>query len=652
MAVPHWQPGQATRPRRARLAPVPESATPVWRVPLSLPLPRTVPSWRRGQPPSDGEEPHFVLPKGRVGRGIVSSLRMLLLPLLTTLAVATSLGASPGALLAPPERVETREPFLKPRPVVVMADRLVCSLLGSPKATVGIRGEDGSHTVAVDGLVYWDFGDTLLADGSIIPNGLAWSADHDARDCISLEPKQTAGQAAPLLPSKSGEELTVWPLGMEATAPGQVYFYYASVVPDPERFWRVAGVGLGSFDTETLTARRAMAGALLWPAGMPLPFRTFADQRYVYVFLHAARDPWATDTILARVAKESIEVPSSYEYWAPGRDGQPGGWVSDLWVEEAASWDPALNDIEPIWRQPAGHNGVEVAYNPYLKRWLAVYTSGFMTSVNVRAADRITGPWDSGETVLVDCTAFHPPPQESYVCYTGAQHEVYMRDGGRTIYVSYSNWDSYQVYLHEIRLAAPVRQWTNERGRALYLAGDSQPPEGFRQDGLAFYASDIAVPGVAPIHRWLHIEGGRVRYGATPPYPPDAYQDLGVDFHAPATAADAEATHALHAPVYRWSLGDLERYSPLNLGPAGFARHETAFYAPCPDFDNDGLTDCLESFIGSDAHDADTDGDGPNDGYEHATPGCDPLTYNDDGDGVPTALELLGGTNPCQPVTA
>ena len=68
--------------------------------------------------------------------------------------------------------------------------------------------------------------------------------------------------------------------------------------------------------------------------------------------------------------------------------------------------------------------------------------------------------------------------------------------------------------------------------------------------------------------------------------------------------------------------------SNIDLASAGYDRHEIAFYAACPDRDNDTLTDCFESFLGTDASSADTDGDGLLDAYERDTPGCDPLVYN------------------------
>lgn len=543
--------------------------------------------------------------------------------------------------------------FLRPHPVVVLSDRMVCSLLGEHKMAVGIRGQDTGGTVEVDDVVYWTFGDTLLADRRMIPNVVGWSSDGDASDCISLTPKEEGGRAVPLLARDPGSELTVWPLGMEATAPGQVHVYYDSVVADPVQSWRVAGVGLASFDADTLTAERALGGAFLWGEETGLPatgVRTVADDSYIYLFLVTSSEPQTTDTILARVPKESIESPASYEYWDPGGPGESGNWVGDLWNRRTRSWGPGIADIDPLWGQTGLHNGIEVAYNEFLGRWLAVYTTGFMTSVNVRAADELTGPWDDRETVLVDCSTFHPPPHSGFVCYSGAQHEFYTQDGGRTIYVSYSNGDTYQVYVHEIRLAAPVTQWSDTQGRAVYLPGDAQGPDGFSPDGLTFYASDIPVPGFAPIHRWEHLDSGDIQYGAAPPDPPQDYQDMGVDFYAPVDAAAAEATNALYAPVYRWSRGKAgrySRYSPLNLGPAGYVQQDVAFYAACPDGDGDTLTDCRETFLETDPSSADTDGDGLNDGYERTTQECDPLVYNDDLDGVAGPAEILGGTNPC-----
>ncbi len=71
------------------------------------------------------------------------------------------------------------------------------------------------------------------------------------------------------------------------------------------------------------------------------------------------------------------------------------------------------------------------------------------------------------------------------------------------------------------------------------------------------------------------------------------------------------------------------------------------------DTDGDGLDNCTEDDIGTDATNADTDGDGLDDGFEVGDPNnpndtdgdniIDALDLDDDGDGVPTDVEILEG---------
>lgn len=556
---------------------------------------------------------------------------------LAVLAISWSLGE------AGPRYVD--QLYLADHPVVVASDRLVCSMAGPQQESAGIAGKDGSHSVAVDGVVFWNFGDTKLERGGLIPNSLSWSADTNAADCITLVPKGAQGRAASLLPG-ADTELTVWPLGMEATSQDTVHFFYASIVGDGLDRWEAAGVGLASFDTETLIARRAFGGALPWPAGLPQPKRTVVDGDYVYILLGESEDEgWQSRVLLGRVPISQVEELAAYEYWQPAEGLRRGAWVSGLWNDNTGTWGIDFEQIGSLWLQPGGENGIEVAYNEYLDRWIAIYATGFMTSISLRSSPALTGAWDGPETTLIDCPAFHASAPEEFLCYSGAQQEVYERDGGRTIYASYSNGDDYEVFLHEIRFAAPVYEWQGRQDQSVYVVSEVSPPGDLAPMGTAFYASDIPVPGFVPIHRWIGPDGMDVRYG---PIAPNAgYRDLGVDFYAPADEVAAAEANALYEPVYRWVKGSVSRYSPLNLALDGYVRMEEAFYAACPDGDGDGLTDCDESFAGSSLSRADTDGDGLQDGYEQSMPGCDPLIYNDDRDGKSTTEELLVAENPC-----
>ena len=545
---------------------------------------------------------------------IIPTIRVFVI--VASIAGASLLGFPrlPGS--ATPSVAQQQLPYLEERPFVVLASRPVCSMMGSSKVGAGIIGQDGGNTVAIGGVVYWNFGDTLRITGGQIPNSIGWSADTDASDCITLTPKEANGAAVPLLAVDWPRELTVWPLGMAATATDTVHFFYASVVPDSPVPWKVAGIGIASFDTGTLSGERALGGDLVWRKGVPLPNRIYVDGEYVYVFSNMSRQLWTTDTILSRVPTARFDSPADYEYWEPGSPDEPGRWLTGLWDPQAGYWDPALANVGALWRQPGMHNGVEVAYNHFLGKWVAVYATNFTTSINVRVSDALTGPWDEADSVMVDCRFFHPPNTAGRVvpfpCYTGVQHEVYSRDGDRTMYISYASGETYQVYLHEIRLAVAVTEWIDDQGRTIYLAGSAPAPGGFEPAGVSFYASDIPVPGFQEIRRWQHVETGESRYSASQPEPNGDYRDLGVAFFAPADAGVAEDTNARYSPVFRWTRDGSERYSPMDLDPLGYQQQEIAFFAACPESIGGAAADCPDAFVGPGSFDTskDSDGDG------------------------------------------
>ncbi len=586
----------------------------------------------------------------RIRRGLqelmIPTLRALMITAGIVVASLLVLPRLPGS--ATPTVAQQQPLYLEEQSFVVLANRPVCSLLSSPKVGAGIIGQDGGNSVAVGDVVYWNFGDTLLANGSMIVNSIGWSRDTDASDCITLAPKEADGVAVPLLAPDRPREQTVWPLDMAATTADTVHFFYASIVsaPDLDLGWDVEGVGIASFDTGTLSAERALGGDLIWREGVPLPDRAYVDGEYVYVFSRIPREPATMDVILSRVPLALFDTPASYEYWEPGGPDEAGRWLTGLWDGQTGYWDPAVANIGALWSQPGWHNGVDVTYNQSLEKWVAVYATNFATSINVRVSDALTGPWEKADSVLFDCAYFHQPPAPGatnpFACYTAVQHDMYSRDGDRTLYISYSSGTEYQVYLHEIRLAVAVREWVDDRGAPIYVADSAQAPSGFTPAGVSFYASDIPAPGFQEIRRWQHVETGESRYDAAKPEPNGDYQDLGVSFFAPTALGVAEATNARYSPVFRWTLAGSERYSPLDLGPLGFEQQEIAFYAACPEGISGTATDCPDAFLGAGSFDdgTDSDGDGCTDFAELgsnpvAGGGRDPTNYWDFYD-VPT----------------
>src|SRR6185295_10533041 len=102
--------------------------------------------------------------------------------------------------------------------------------------------------------------------------------------------------------------------------------------------------------------------------------------------------------------------------------------------------------------------------------------------------------------------------------------------GGETIYVTVSNEVDYRVFLHAIKLAAPVRQYVDAAGQRVYVPDGAAVPAGLSAaEGVAFFAGASADPALTPIKQW--IAAGELVYASTQPAP--SFVDGGTAFYAP-----------------------------------------------------------------------------------------------------------------------
>lgn len=331
---------------------------------------------------------------------------------------------------------------------LVGSQRKVCSLLGANQTAVGIGGQDAGTSVGIGSESFWTFGDTLnTSKGLFLPNNIAKTSDLDAADCVTLNSKASGGVAQALLNKVAGE-IAVWPDGMVNVASGTGHFFFMSVracsAPEPCAFgslgaWKVKGIGLAKFDTAGMNSTRV--GGLFWQEsdnnGFEIAGATaVVDSGYVYVFLNESPD--GVNQYAARIARvpvANVENKVSYQYW------NGSSWVSDI------------KSSARVMTFPGAFNGVSVAYNQFLGKWTAIYTTGDFSKVAVKTASSITGPWSTGDEVLVDCASVFPT-ENGLKCYFGRQHPEYAKGNGQTIYVTYTNQESYQVFLHEIVLKA------------------------------------------------------------------------------------------------------------------------------------------------------------------------------------------------------
>lgn len=532
-----------------------------------------------------------------------------------TIALRTSvalLAATAWLVLAwpPSAGIHAADPpmrFMLPQPAVPLANRQVCALLdkGTGNGAM-ITGQDEVSSLKTGGVVYWAFGDTGLSGGHPqIPNNIATTSDGDAGDCVTLTHAQTGGVARPLLPvSGDPDEAMVWPTTMVAAVPGQVHFFYASMTVAQEPF-AVRFVGLARFDTVSLAGVRTgpdpVLGSSFWPPSYGITgARALEQGGDVYVFLQSA--DVARQVRLARVPKGQIEDVTAYTYWDA----------------TAQAFTPDFGTASTVVSEPWAQMPSEVSWNAYLGKWTMVYSTALGRKLAIRTADQLTGPW-SGPRTLFDCQGLYRGPGAlGTYCYSGQEHDEFQAAGGETIYATVSNEIDYRVFLHEIRLASPVRQYVDADGRRSYVV-DSQPapPDAGAVEGIAFYSGKTGGAPLSAIHRW--VSGADVQYALSSPGA--GFADAGVAFHAPLGPSVSYAplssglgsfTRALYEPVYRWDkdgASSLHVYSQFAAVP-GYTRGPVAFHAPCPDSDGDGASDCIESAQGTDPLDVDTDGDG------------------------------------------
>ena len=373
----------------------------------------------------------------------------------------------------------------------------------------------------------------------MIPAAIATSADLDAHDCVKLDFKKAGGIAEPMFPRLS--ETTAWPDGVLALDDGSIAFYMVKVTRTSPFAWYISGVGLGRMAAGTTDGRREVE--TIWDehsgfgsrvSGARSPVRVGDD---VVVFLHTD----AGGNYAARAPVARIGEAAAYSYWT------------------GTAWSPSAQDAQPLWTAPAtgfpADNGIQVSFDAASGRWLAV-VSASMASVEVRTAPQPWGPW-SAPSPWFDC---RPLVQDVYpYCYSAELHRELSSDPA-TLYVTFSSQQPYDVTLMELHLGVAIHEWLPDSGSPRY--GAASPGDGYRDGGVAFYASAGPAPGLVAV------------YDRDGTYSLAAAGGGAAAFY---TYAAGTGGAVRTSPVYRWRKDGVEA---LDARPRdGWQRGDVAFYA-------------------------------------------------------------------------
>jgi hypothetical protein len=211
------------------------------------------------------------------------------------------------------------------------------------------------------------------------------------------------------------------PIGFEIVGSGLAVGRMYAGGGVPERFRRVTRDG----------------GHILWGANEPHFATAFLDGQDGRVYLYGSVSRGGVQQCyLARAKSDALEDIAGYEYLV---SQDPVGWGRDV------SWAVPLFDGMP--------SELSVSYNAHLGCYLAVHSQDLTGAIVGRTAATPWGPFSEPVELFVTKVVHGYPVPYPTLVYAGKEHPQLSPDGGRTIYLTYIEFEEYFPHLVEVTLA-------------------------------------------------------------------------------------------------------------------------------------------------------------------------------------------------------
>jgi len=322
--------------------------------------------------------------------------------------------------------------------------------LGAIGSNPKILGRDGGYSGVFAGYAVWLYGDTFLANPNaegqtLISDSWSFTSDFNAPDGITAfqEREDSAGAPTMLLQltateqafnaAHAGNPCQQQPCGARwALWPG-------AMVGDPAGnralvFYQIVSAQPGNFNFQTVGYSIAT-----WQNFADLPQRPTINPTAEHPdLLFSENQPSFGSAAL--IAGDTLYVYGCYSSLLSvacvlGRVDL-GADVTDLsqWTYYAGNgnWSSKLGDA--MWVFTANHI-LNVSWNDYLQRYVAVYNHPLSGDVVIRTAPAPEGPWSAEVTAF---EALQPAAGQSPVDDAQA-HPEYNVNGGQTMFVTYTH---------------------------------------------------------------------------------------------------------------------------------------------------------------------------------------------------------------------
>jgi hypothetical protein len=321
--------------------------------------------------------------------------------------------------------------------------------LGAIATNPKIVGRDGGYSGVFGGYAVWVFGDTFLSNPNtegqnLISDSWAFTSDFNAQDGITgfQEREDSAGAPTMILTLTAGEKAfnnahagnpcQQQPCGARwALWPGPV-------VADPARnralvFYQVVSAQPGNFNFHAVGYSVA-----IWQNFADLPQRPTINPSAEHPDLLFSQDEPGFgsaalvdgDMLYAYGCKTSnFSVPCVVGRVQLGNETERSAWT---FYAGNANWSSQVSDAVWVF---TGNNILNVSWNDYLQRYVAVYNEPLSENVMMRTAPDPEGPW-SREVMAFQAL---PPAAGGSPVDDAQAHPEYNLDGGQTMFVTYSH---------------------------------------------------------------------------------------------------------------------------------------------------------------------------------------------------------------------
>ncbi len=343
-------------------------------------------------------------------------------------------------------------------------------------------GQDGAFTIPTSAGLLWFFGDTLI--GSRPPNGSLWYPDGQPVGPLDMSGKAgidrmvnnsgllSSGRVGPggveefryildergeiksLIPLEADEDpnrIRVWCLhGVEID--GWIYLYFVKVTTIAEGIFpvnfRILGSGVAIGDAENWEFNRILSQGsdLWWRADQPHFASAVLNPPGAYLYLYGALQ--GADQVqrcyLARVRKEEIKRREQYDYLCGVETAEGQSHGEPQWSRHVGAAVPLFEGMP---------NEQSVSWNEYLGCYLAVHSLDLTGRIVAHTAPEPWGPWSDPVDLFqirMPRMVNLPYPQ---LIYAAKEHPALAKEGGRTIYITYIEFEEYFPHLIEITFA-------------------------------------------------------------------------------------------------------------------------------------------------------------------------------------------------------